>query len=102
MLGFEIELNDSLIHEEAIRYSKEFDVPIEKLIFTGGGEEFIHLFVMSEEGYQKGRELFTSKKGGLYKIGKVINEDEIYGLRDDKRFTLEGEGYEHFSSRLDS
>lgn len=101
-LGFEIEQNESLIHEEALRYSKEFDVPVEKLIFSGGGEEYIHLFVMTEESYQKAQELFKSQKGALHRIGRVINEEGIYGVQKSKRIKLEGMGYEHFSSDLDS
>jgi thiamine monophosphate kinase len=96
-IGFEVELNKALIHGEAIRYSKEFEVPIENLLFLGGGEEFIHLFLMNEGDYQSAQKLVASREGRLFKIGEVVAEEGIYGLREGKRIRLEGRGYEHFT-----
>jgi len=95
--GFEIRIDESLIDEEATRYSKEFDLPIEKLIFTEGGEEFIHLFIMELDSFKRAQKLLREKENILVQVGKVINENEIFGLKGNEKFRLQGKGYEHFS-----
>ncbi|TFG00414.1 MAG: hypothetical protein EU541_02250 [Promethearchaeota archaeon] len=96
-IGFEITLNNALIDNEATQYSKEFDIPLKKLIFTGAGEEFIQLFIMSKDAYKKAKKLIEQTGGHLFSIGKVINETEIYGIKKGQKFVLSGRGYEHFS-----
>lgn len=94
-LGFEIELGESLIHPDALQYSKEFPISLEKLVFSGG-EEFIHLFTIERKNFKVAQKLIASKGGKLIKIGKVIPEEKIYFLKEGKRIELKDQGYEHF------
>ncbi len=95
-IGFEITIDDSLIEEEATRYSREFDIAIEDLIFRLGGEEFIHIFIMKEENFQMSQKLIKDMGGALFRIGGVIKEKRVYGLSNGKKIELKGKGYEHF------
>jgi len=94
-LGFEIELSESLIHPDALQYSKEFPISLEKLVFSGG-EEFIHLFTIERKNFKVAQKLIASKGGKLIKVGKVIPEEKIYFLKEGKRIELKDQGYEHF------
>jgi len=94
-LGFEIEFNENLIHPDALLYSKEFSVSLEKLVFSGG-EEFIHLFTIDIKNFDIAQKLVASKGGKLIKVGKVIPEEKNYFLKEGRRFELKSQGYEHF------
>ena len=94
-LGFEIEFNENLIHPDALLYSKEFSVSLEKLVFSGG-EEFIHLFTIDIKNFDIAQKLVASKGGNLIKVGKVIPEEKIYFLKEGRRSELKSQGYEHF------
>ncbi|MBY9015521.1 MAG: thiamine-monophosphate kinase [Candidatus Lokiarchaeota archaeon] len=94
-LGFEIDFNENLIHKKAREYSKEFSISLEKLIFEGG-EEFIHLFAIGPDDFDKAQKLVISKGGRLFKVGKAISDEKIYFLKKGKRFDLKSQGYEHF------
>jgi len=94
-LGFEIDFDDNLIHEEAKEYSIEFSISLEKLIFEGG-EEFIHLFAIDPDDFDKAQRLVKSKGGRLFNVGKAISDEKIYFLKKSKRFELKNQGYEHF------
>jgi len=94
-IGFEIDFNDNLIHGEAMEYSKEFSISLEKLIFEGG-EEFIHLFAINPNDFIKAQRLVKSKGGKLFKVGKAISDEKIYFLKKGKRVVLKNQGYEHF------
>jgi thiamine-monophosphate kinase len=94
-LGFEIEFDENLIHSDALRYSKEFMISLEKLVFSAG-EEFIHLFTIDRKNYEIAQKLVSSQGGKLFKVGKVIPEEKIYYLKEGKRFELKNQGYEHF------
>lgn len=94
-LGFEINLNDITTEKFVKEYSEKFNVPFEKLIFNGG-EEFIHLFTIKPSDFKKAAKLIKEKNGYLIPIGKVIAENKIYIIKDDKRNVLKDFGYEHF------
>ncbi|NVM43473.1 MAG: thiamine-monophosphate kinase [Candidatus Lokiarchaeota archaeon] len=94
-LGFEIEFDESLIHPDALRYSKDFPISLEKLVFSAG-EEFIHLFTIDRKNFEVAQKLVSSKGGKLFKVGKVIPEEKIYYLKEGKRIELKNQGYEHF------
>jgi len=94
-VGFEVEFNEELIDEEVINYSKEFNSSIENLIFNAG-EEFIHLFTISQENYKLGLEKFKDQGIRLFKIGKAISEEKLYFLKDGKKNELKVSGFEHF------
>jgi thiamine-monophosphate kinase len=94
-LGFEIDFDDNLIHEEAREYSNEFSLSLEKLIFEGG-EEFIHLFAIDPDDFGKAQKLVKSKGGRLFNIGKAISDEKIYFLKNSKKFEIKNQGYEHF------
>ena len=94
-LGFEIEFDENLIHSDALQYSKEFMISLEKLVFSAG-EEFIHLFTIDRKNYEVAQKLVSSQGGKLFKVGKVIPEEKIYYLKEGKRFELKNQGYEHF------
>ena len=94
-MGFEIEFNENLIHQDSIKYSKEYNVSLEKLVFNGG-EEFIHLFTTNAKNFKTAQKFVNSRGGKLFKIGKVISEEKIYFLKEGKRIELKSQGYEHF------
>jgi thiamine-monophosphate kinase len=94
-MGFEIEFNENLIDQEAIKYANEFNLSLEKLILNGG-EEFIHLFTIPSKNYMKALDLAKSEGGFLTKVGKVIPEEKVYFLKENKRISIEDSGYEHF------
>jgi len=98
-IGFEIELNDDLIEEEAKSYAEEFNIPIENLVFNGG-EEFIHLFAIDPKNYDPAQEAVKSVGGTLFKIGKVISENNIFIVKDNKKIQLKGYGFEHFVKKV--
>jgi len=95
-LGFEIKMDDNIMDNEAKKYSEEFDIPLENLIFNGG-EEFIHLFTINPEKYIRAKKLIQESKGTLLKIGTVIDDSEIYIMNKDKKYNLKIKGYEHFT-----
>ncbi len=94
-MGFEIEFNENLIHQDSIEYSKDYKVSLEKLVFNGG-EEFIHLFTIRPKNLKMAQKVVKSRGGKLIKIGKVISEEKIYFLKEGKRIELKSQGYEHF------
>ena len=94
-MGFEIEFNENLIHQDSIEYSKDYNVSLEKLVFNGG-EEFIHLFTTNAKNLKSAQKFVNSRGGKLFKIGKVISEEKIYFLKEGKRIELKSQGYEHF------
>ena len=97
-LGFEIYFNEDLIDPEAIRYSKDFNISLEKLIFNGG-EEFIHLFTLDPKNYSLAQKEIESKNGQLIIIGRVISEDNIFIVQEGKRKQIKSYGFEHFSKK---
>ncbi|MFX1448828.1 MAG: thiamine-monophosphate kinase [Promethearchaeota archaeon] len=94
-LGFEIEFDESLIHPDALQYSKEFPISLERLVFSGG-EEFIHIFTIERKNFELAVKLVESKGGKLIKVGRVIPEEKIYFLKEGKRIQLKSKGYQHF------
>ena len=94
-IGFEILFNEELIDEEAFRYSEEFNIPLENLVFNGG-EEFIHLFTIDPNNYDSALKTIKSQKGQIFKIGEVIPENKIYYLNKSERIELKRSGFEHF------
>lgn len=95
-IGFEIDFNEDLIDNEAIAYSQEFNIPLENLVFNGG-EEYIHLFTINANNFIKAKKEIQTTGGTLFKVGKVIPEEYIYVLKDDKRNKLKSYGFEHFN-----
>lgn len=95
-LGFEINFNEDLIDAEAIQYSKEFNISLEKLVFTGG-EEFIHLFTIDPKDFNTAQKEIQSKGGQIFKIGKVISEDYVVIIKEGKKKEIKSYGFEHFS-----
>ena len=93
--GFEIDFNEDLIDPEASRYSQEFKVPLEKLVFNGG-EEFIHLFTINPKSFDAAQKVVNANGGQIFKIGKVISEEKIYFLKENEKFELKSRGFEHF------
>ena len=94
--GFEINFEKNLIHEEAKQFSISYQFPLEKLIFNGG-EEFIHIFTIKPENYQKVNDLLDSSGTPFYIIGKVINEEKIYVIQNEQKHELSFNGFEHFN-----
>ncbi|MFX1568701.1 MAG: thiamine-monophosphate kinase [Promethearchaeota archaeon] len=97
-VGFEIYFNEDLIDPEAFRYSKEFSVSLEKLIFNGG-EEFIHLFTLDPKDYDLAQKEIQSKNGQLIIIGRAISEENIFIVQEGKRKQIKNYGFEHFSKK---
>ncbi|TXT66161.1 MAG: Thiamine-monophosphate kinase [Promethearchaeota archaeon] len=97
-LGFEINFDHNLYEEETKAYSSDVDVALEDLVFSGG-EEFIHLFTIRPEDFEEAKKTVQISGGVLYKIGKVIDDPEIYILSDTKKYPLSANGYEHFTPK---
>jgi len=93
--GFEIDFNEDLIDPEALLYSQEFNVPLQKLVFNGG-EEFIHLFTINPKSFNAAQKEVNAIGGQIFKIGKVISEEKIYFLKENKKLELKSRGFEHF------
>jgi thiamine-monophosphate kinase len=94
-VGFEIDFNDNLIHKEALLYSQEYNVPLEKLIFEGG-EEFIQIFTTSSGNIETAQKKVKEGGGKLFKIGKVISEEKIYFKKNNTKLEIKNQGFEHF------
>ncbi len=94
-LGFEIDYNQNLIDSEAMKYSKEFDIPLENLVFNGG-EEFIHLFTINPKILDKVQAIIQANGGNIFKIGSVISENRIFIIKDNRNIELKNYGFEHF------
>ena len=94
-MGFEIDFNQNLIDPEAIKYSQEFDISLENLVFSGG-EEFIHLFTINPKSLDKVQAIIQANGGNIFKIGRVISKDCIYIIKDNKNIELKSYGFEHF------
>ncbi|MFW9826241.1 MAG: thiamine-monophosphate kinase [Candidatus Thorarchaeota archaeon] len=97
-IGFEIDFNEDLIGKEAVKYSREFNKPLEELVFNGG-EEFIHLFIIKKKNIDKAQKQIKSKDGKIFKIGKVIAEKGIFISKDGKNRLITNYGFEHFVNR---
>ncbi|KKN16614.1 hypothetical protein LCGC14_0974050, partial [marine sediment metagenome] len=95
-IGFEIYFNEDLIDSEAIQYTKEFDISLEKLVFNGG-EEFNHLFGLNPKDFNAAQKAIKAKGGKIFKIGNVISKDRVYILKEGKVKELNSYGFEHFS-----
>ncbi len=95
-LGFEITFNEDLIDREAINYSTEFSVSLEKLVFNAG-EEFIHLFTINPKDFSIAQKVIQSKGGQIFKIGKAISEEKVFVFKEGKKKELKSQGFEHFS-----
>jgi len=95
-IGFEINFNDNLIDAEAVAYSEEFNINLEDLILNGG-EEYVHLFTIKSEDFSNAKNLIQDKVGNLFEIGKVISEESIYILKENRRNELKSYGFEHFN-----
>jgi len=94
-VGFNIEFNKDLTDEEAVIYSKEFNMPLEELVLYAG-EEFIHLFTLDPENLSAVQEILHSEGMEIFIIGQVIPEEKLFLLKDGERIELEYRGYEHF------
>lgn len=95
-VGFEIDFNNNLFDREALKYSEDYDISLEDLVFNGG-EEFIHLFTIDPNNLEDAQKAIKHKGGQIHKIGKVISEKKINFLKDGKKFELNRSGFEHFS-----
>ena len=95
-IGFEIEFNENLIDREAIEYSVEYGVPLEKIIFEGG-EEFIHLFTIKPDNFKLVQSTIKESGGKIFKIGRAIPEEKIFIIKSSKRIEIKIKGYEHFN-----
>jgi thiamine-monophosphate kinase len=94
--GFEIDFNENLIHEEASQFSDRYNFPLEQLVFSGG-EEFIHIFTIKPENYQKVSDLLKSSGNVFYIVGRVIKEEKVYININKQKHELAFNGFEHFS-----
>ncbi len=97
-LGFEIDFNDDLIDLEAIKYSNEFNVSLEKLVLNGG-EEFIHLFTIDPKDFDAAQKKIQSKGGQIFKIGKAISEESVFIFKEGERKEIRSYGFEHFNKK---
>jgi len=97
-VGFELDFNANLIDKEAFKYSNEFNVSLEDLVFDGG-EEFIHLFTLDPKDFTTAQKEIQSKHGQIFRIGRVISEENIFIIKEGKRKEIKSYGFEHFSKK---
>ena len=97
-VGFELDFNANLIDKEAFKYSNEFNVSLEDLVFDGG-EEFIHLFTLDPKDFTTAQKEIQSKHGQIFSIGRVISEENIFIIKEGKRKEIKSYGFEHFSKK---
>ncbi|MBY9002358.1 MAG: hypothetical protein KGD73_00145 [Candidatus Lokiarchaeota archaeon] len=94
-IGFDINFNDNLIDDEARSFSTIHNIPLEDLIFNAG-EEFIHIFTIPPNNYEKAKKIIESNKGRIFAVGKVNSDGKIYIIHNNKRKVLQTKGFEHF------
>ncbi len=94
-VGFEIDFNDNLIDQEALLYSQDYNLPLEKLILEGG-EEFIQIFTINSGNIETAQKKVKEGGGKLFKVGKVISDEKIYFNRNNTKFEIKSQGFEHF------
>lgn len=94
-VGFELDFNADLIEKEAFKYSNEFNVSLEDLVFNGG-EEFIHIFTIDPKDFATAQKEIQSKNGQVFRIGRVISEENIFIVKEGKRKGIKSYGFEHF------
>ncbi|MHA1149272.1 MAG: thiamine-phosphate kinase [Promethearchaeota archaeon] len=95
-VGFEIEFDNNLIHEEALKYSKKYDIPLEELVFNGG-EEFIHLFLVNPENFKIAKEKIYEAGGKIFKIGRVTSNKKLMVRINEEVKELNYTGFNHFN-----
>jgi len=98
-LGFEIDFNDMLIDNEAIKYCEKFSINPEDLILNGG-EEFIHLFTINPKDFNIAKKEIQAKNGQIFKVGKVIDSENIYIIKKNEKIGLNYHGFEHFKNKI--
>ncbi len=97
-IGFELDFNENLIDKEAVQYSNEFNVSLEELVLNGG-EEFIHIFTLDPKDLNKAQNEIQSKNGHLFRIGKIISEENIFIIKESERKEIKSHGFEHFREK---
>ena len=97
-VGFEINFNEDLIDNEALKYSNEFNVSLEEIILNGG-EEFIHLFTLDPKDFNAAQKEIQSRNGQIFRIGKVISEENIFIVKEGEKKEIKNYGFEHFNKK---
>ncbi|MFX1296926.1 MAG: thiamine-monophosphate kinase [Promethearchaeota archaeon] len=97
-IGFELDFNMNLIDKEAFKYSNEFSVPLEDLVLNGG-EEFIHLFTLDPKDFITAQNEIQSNYGQIFRIGKVISEENTFIVKEGQRREIKSYGFEHFANK---
>ena len=97
-VGFEINFNEDLIDNEALKYSNEFNVSLEEIVLNGG-EEFIHLFTLDPKDFNAAQKEIQSRNGQIFRIGKVISEENIFIVKEGEKKEIKSYGFEHFSKK---
>ena len=97
-VGFEINFNEDLIDNEALKYSNEFNVSLEEIILNGG-EEFIHLFTLDPKDFNAAQKEIQSRNGQVFRIGRVISEENIFIVKEGEKKEIKNYGFEHFSKK---
>lgn len=79
----------------ALKFSKEHNIDIEKILLYGG-EDFELLFTVEPDSWKK-LEMEINKKGSrITKIGEITSNRDVFIERDGKTKELPDRGYEHF------
>ena len=94
--GFEIHLSEEFIDKEALQYVNKYKVSLEDLVFYGG-EEFIQIFTIRPQEFDKALIHLKKEGGTIFKLGKVISEEKIYIIKNSVKSELKSKGYQHFS-----
>ena len=97
-VGFEINFNEDLIDNEALKYSNEFNVSLEELVLNGG-EEFIHLFTLDLKDFNAAQKEIQSRNGQIFRIGKVVSEENVIIVKEGEKKEIKSYGFEHFSKK---
>ncbi|MFX0031194.1 MAG: thiamine-monophosphate kinase [Candidatus Hodarchaeota archaeon] len=93
--GFEITYSDDLVDKEAVNYCINYNIPLEQVIFEGG-EEFIQIFTINANKYEKAQKKVKMAGGQLIKVGNVISIGKIFFKKNNTKIELKRQGFEHF------
>jgi len=61
-----------------------------------GGEEYALLFTVKKENLKLLEKLAKKLKRQLFQIGKIIKEEKLYLIKNNKKIEIKPEGFDHF------
>jgi thiamine-monophosphate kinase len=94
-VGFEIDLSEIPVSDEAIAISKQLHMPLWELALYFGGDYEL-LVTLNPDGFEASQKALADIGTSLTPIGKVQKETKNTLIKDRISSVLEDRGYEHF------